>query len=67
MITEPNAWRAAQGIIDRHGANALVVAAQRAQTMSMKYNFDGVASWRRILHAIRELQRMKPKAGERLN
>lgn len=28
---------------------------------------DGVALWKRILHAVAELQRVKPKVGEKVN
>jgi hypothetical protein len=65
MISEPYVWR--ERIIDRHGADALGVAAQRATRLFMNNDLDGVASWRRILNAIRELQRMRLKVGERLN
>jgi hypothetical protein len=30
-------------------------------------DFDGVAVWKRILHAVEEFQRVKPKVGERVN
>jgi len=33
----------------------------------MDNDLDGAAAWRRVLRAIEELQRMRPKVGERLN
>ena len=50
-----------------HAADAPVVAAQRADELFNEGDLDGVAVWKRILHAIDELQRTKPRTGERVN
>jgi hypothetical protein len=67
MISDPDVWKAAQIIIKHHGAEAPIVAAQRADAMVREGDLDGATAWRLILHAVEELQRMKPKVGERVN
>jgi triphosphoribosyl-dephospho-CoA synthetase len=67
MISDPDIWRAAQLIVKRHGAGAPIVAAQRADELFEEGDLDGAAIWKRILHAVQELQRVKPKVGERVN
>ena len=67
MISDPDIWHAAQLIVKRHGVDAPIVAAQRADELFNEGDLDGVAVWKRILHAVEELQRVKPKVGERVN
>ena len=67
MISDPDVWRAAQLIVKRHGADAAIVAAQRADELFNEGDLDGVAVWKRILHAVQEPQRVTPKVGERVN
>jgi hypothetical protein len=67
MLSEPDIWRAAQRMIIDHGANAPEVAAQHADALLKENHLDGAVTWRRILHAIQELQRSKPNIGERVN
>jgi hypothetical protein len=67
MISDPDIWRAAQLMIKRHGDDASIAAAQRADELFNEGDLDGAAVWRRILHAVEELQRVKPKVGERVN
>ena len=67
MISDPDIWRAARLIVKRHGADAPIVAAQRADELFNEGDLDGAVVWRRILHAVEELQRVKPKVGERVN
>ena len=67
MISDPDIWRAAQLIVKRHGADAAIVAAQRANELFEDGDPDGAAIWKRILHAVEELQRVTPKVGEREN
>ena len=50
-----------------HGADAPVVAPQRADELFNENDLDGAAVWRRILHAVEELQRVTPKVGEKVN
>ena len=67
MISDPDIWRAAQLIIKRHGADAPIAAAQRADELFNEGDLDGAAVWKRILYAVEELQRVRPKVGERVN
>ena len=67
MISEPDIWRAAQAVINRHGAEAPRVAAQRADELFMTHDVDGAVAWRLILRAIEELQRTGPKSGEAIH
>ena len=67
MIDDHDLWRAAQLMIKRHGEDAPVVAAQRADELFEEGDLDGAAVWRRITAAIEDLQRMEPKTGERVN
>ncbi len=48
----------------RHGQDAPIHAAMRADAMLEKGDLDGAAVWRRILGAVEELQGMAPKPGE---
>jgi hypothetical protein len=67
MIDDHDLWRAAQLMIKRHGEDAPVAAAQRADELFEEGDLDGAAVWRRITAAIEDLQRMVPKTGERVN
>jgi hypothetical protein len=49
------------------GADAPIVAAQRADELFNENDLDGAAVWRRILHAVEELQRVTPNIGKRIN
>ncbi len=64
MTEETDIWRAADLLVKRHGADAAIVAAQRADERMAEGDLDGQMIWKRILAVVRELQR-KPAAGER--
>ena len=51
----------------RHGADAPIVAAQRADELFNEGDLDGVAVWKRISHAAEELERVTLNAGEKVN
>lgn len=63
----PVSERATQLVIKLHGAEAPVAAAQRGDELFTEGDLDGAAVWRRILNAVEELQRTKPKVGARVN
>lgn len=67
MTEEIDIWRAAHLLVKRHGDNAWVVAAQRADESIASGDLDGQMIWKRIVAAIAELQRVKPAPGERRN
>ena len=51
----------------RHGRDAAIVAAQRADECLAGGDPEGQAIWKRIVEAILELQRDTPAEGERVN
>ena len=67
MIDDLDILRAANILIKRHGADAALVAAQRADELLDDGDADGYAIWKRILSAVAELTRTKPAEGERVN
>lgn len=67
MTEEIDIWRAAHVLVKRHGADAAIVAAQRADELLAQGDVDGERIWKRIVSAVRELQRTKLTASERRN
>ena len=66
MIHDPDIFRAAKLLIDQHGEDAAIRAAQRTDALLEEGDVDGAMVWRRILGAIDELQRGR-RIGEALN
>ena len=64
MIPNLDIYRAAQALIKRHGQDAPIHAAMRADATLDKGDLDGYAVWKRILWAVEELQTKAPKSGE---
>jgi hypothetical protein len=67
MIDDLDILRAANILIKRHGADAVIVAAQRADELLETGDTEGCAIWKRILAAVMELTRTTPAEGERVN
>ncbi len=67
MIPDLDIYRSANLLVKRHGQDAPIHAAMRADAMLDKGDLDGYAVWRRILRAVEELRRVRPVAGERVN
>ncbi len=65
MTDDVDIWRAANLLIERHGADAAIIAAQRADEFLAEGDLDGQHIWKLIGNAVRELQRAEPAAGER--
>jgi hypothetical protein len=59
MIPNLDIYRAAKLLVDRHGEDAPIRAAERADELLAAGDIDGAAIWRAILAAIEELQRGK--------
>jgi len=57
VIDDPDIFRAATLLIDQHGIDAPIRAAQRADELLDEGDVDGAMVWRRILEAIDELRR----------
>ena len=55
---EPKFYGTANLLIKRHGADAPIHAAMRADAMLEVGDFDGYAVWKRVLRAVEELQGM---------
>jgi hypothetical protein len=66
MVSDPDIFRAAKLLMDRHGEDAPIRAALRADVLLDEGNVDGAVVWRRILEAVDELMRGQRK-GEPLN
>ena len=67
MTSRMDIWRAAKLLIDQHGADAPIRAAQRADELLARGDVEGQAVWKRILRAIEALTRREPDCNERVN
>lgn len=66
-MDERGIWAAARVIVRRHGMYAEFTADRRVNDMILAGDRNGEAQWKRILHAVRDLQRFKPRDGEAVN
>ncbi len=64
MIADLDIYRSAQVLVKRHGQDAPIHAAMRADATLEKGDMGGAAVWRRVLKAVEELQRKKRREGE---
>ena len=64
MIPDLDIYRSANLLVKRHGQDAPIEAAMRADAMLEKGDLDGCDLWKRILRAVEELQGTAPKSGE---
>ncbi len=64
MTSDLDIFRSAQALIKRHGQDAPIHAAMRADELLEAGDLDGVMVWKRILRAVEELQGTAPKPGE---
>ena len=64
MTSDLDIFRTANVLIKRHGQDAPIEAAMRANAMFDQANLDGYAVWKRILAAIKEIERAHPQPGE---
>ena len=63
MIPDLDIFRSANILVRRHGRDAPIHAAMRADAMLDKGDLNGYAVWKRILRAVEELQRAEPGPG----
>ena len=63
MTSDLDIWRSAQTLVKRHGQDAPIHAAMRADAMLDKGDLDGYAVWKRILRAVEELLSKQRPAG----
>ncbi len=56
--------RSAKLLIDKHGDEAAIIAIKRATKMLDDGDVDGYAVWKRIVDAVKDMQRETPRPGE---
>ena len=64
MISDLDIYRSAKLLIDQHGDGAAIEAAMRADEFLDQGIIDRQRLWMRIMQAIEELQRERPRDGE---
>ncbi len=67
MTSDLDIYRTAKVLVKRYGENAALEAAQRADAMLEKGCLDGQRMWKRVLAAVKEIQREEPEEGEAVN
>ncbi len=67
MIPDLNIYRSAQVLVKRHGQDAPIEAAMRADAMLDKGDMEGYSVWRRVLRAVEVLQGVEPAPGARVH
>ncbi len=67
MIPDLDIYRSANVLVKRHGPDAPIHAAMRADAMLEKGDLGGYVVWKRVLKAVGDLWREKPVEGERVN
>jgi hypothetical protein len=66
VVSDPDIFRAAKLLIDQHGGDAAIRAAQRVDNLADEGDLEGAVVQRRILEAIDELTRGR-REGEPLD
>ena len=61
MTSDLDIFRTANVLIRERGEDAALEAAQRADSMLEKGSLDGQWVWKRVLAAIKEIQREEPR------
>ncbi len=64
VIPDLDIYRSAQVLVKRHGQDAPIEAAMRADAMLEKGDLGGYAVWKRILQVVGELRGTEPTSGE---
>ncbi len=67
MIPDLDIYRSANLLVKQHGEDAPIHAAMRADVMLEAGDLDGYAVWKRILRAVKELQRTEIGVGSRIH
>ena len=63
-VSDIDLYRSAKLFVDRHGDEASIHAAMKADAMLETGNLDGAAVWLQVIGAIKELLRGRPEPGE---
>ena len=64
MIPDLDIWRAARVMVKHYGESGATEAAMHADDFLDQGIIDGQRVWTRIVQAIEELQRERPREGE---
>ncbi len=67
MTSEIDIYRTTNVLIREHGDEAYLVAAERAGSFIDAGDIYGSMTWKRVLKAIKEIQREEPEEGEAVN
>ena len=67
MTPDLDIYRTASVLVKHYGEDAAIEAAQRADAMLEKGSLDGQRVWKRVLVAVKEIQRQEPREGEAVN
>ena len=60
IMDDRDIWRSAKALIDSYGDDATIHAAMRADELLAQGDIDGAGTWRRVLAAVKELERTEP-------
>ncbi|MGF1629168.1 MAG: hypothetical protein ACFCUT_06825 [Kiloniellaceae bacterium] len=63
MTGDVDIYRAAAVLIRQHGEDAAIEAAGRADAMLEKGDLEGQSVWKRVLAAVKEMQRRERPEG----
>ena len=55
--------RSAKRLVDLYGDDATIHAAMRADELLAQGDLDGAGTWRRVLDAVKELERTEPRGA----
>ncbi len=67
MNSDLDIYRTANVLVKHYGKDAAPEVAQRADAMLEKGSLDGQRVWKRVLAAVKEIQREEPREGEAVN
>ena len=67
MTSDLDIYRTTNALIRELGEAAALEAAQRADAMLEKGSLDGQRVWKRVLAAVKEIQREEPEEWEAVN
>jgi hypothetical protein len=67
MISDRDIYRTANLMIRKHGSEAHIHAAIRADEFLDKGDLDGAAVWRRIVMAVEEMRNTEPPTGTQVH
>ena len=56
-------WLSAKRLVDLYGEDATIHAAMRADELLEQGDLDGAGTWRRVLAAVKELERTEPSGA----